>query len=164
MLDTAQIPLLRADDAGGNRRLQSERRPDRYGPIAHLHGVRVTDLGGNQRLVSLDLDHGEVRIGVGADQLGVIFGSRARQTHLNTISLLDHVIVRQDIAIRIDNDAGTEGLAAAACLAVRRSATEWTAEKFLEKLLHGVVACAALLAILIRGRYRPAALGARMRS
>ena len=66
-----------------------------------------------QRVMRFDLDDRQVGVGVGADQLGVVLGGGAGQRDLDPVRLLDHVIVGENVAGRIDDHAGAKRCAAA---------------------------------------------------
>jgi hypothetical protein len=54
-----------------------------------------------------DLQHGEVGLGIAADQPGIEVAAVA-EGDLDLVSAFDDVEVRENIAVRADNDAGTE--------------------------------------------------------
>ena len=97
--------ILRADNPRGHGGLQAKRAADSQHPIANLHAVGIPQLGYRQILVGIDLDHGNIRVFIQADDLGgVLVRIVAIQLHLNLRGLLDHVVVGQNVAALIDND------------------------------------------------------------
>src|SRR6266446_2422397 len=82
--------------------------PTRVRPLADAELVGVTQLGRRQGGGRVDLEHGEIGLRVATDEprreLPLI-----RQTHDDFLSVLDHVVVRQDVPLRIHHDARTGG-------------------------------------------------------
>ena len=76
-------------------------------PVSDLHAFGIAQLGNRQRLVGLDLDHGQIGFLVGTDYLGVMQNSRRiiQQLHPDAIGFLDYVPVGHDVALGIDDDA-----------------------------------------------------------
>ena len=95
------------NDAGGHGFLQSERTADRQHPVSHLHAVRIAQLCDRERLVAFNLDDGQVGFLIRADDFGVAQHSRriVLQLHPNTVCLLHHVAVGDDITLGIDDHA-----------------------------------------------------------
>src|ERR1022692_3914618 len=107
------IALLGADDARRDGGLIAERRTDGNGPIAHLHGVGIAHLGHGQVLLVFHADHRQVRGGVHAHHLGIIFHRIVVELHADAIRLVHHVVVGQNVAGAIHHHARTGGLTAA---------------------------------------------------
>ena len=105
------LPLQRADDAGGDRPVLAERVADRDDRVADLHEVRVrrATSGVSARDASLHLEHGDVGGGIAADdrrrQPLVV-----READLDAARALDDVVVRDDVAGLVDDEAGAERL------------------------------------------------------
>ena len=75
-------------------------------PTRTAVGVRELDVG--QGLAGVDLEHGEVGVRIGADHLrrqlaAVIHGDR------NLAGIGDHVVVGRDVAVLVEDEAGTGG-------------------------------------------------------
>jgi hypothetical protein len=62
--------VLGGDDAGGDGLGEGEGAADGEDPVADLGAVGVAELDGGQRLGRVDLDDGDVGLGVDADDLG----------------------------------------------------------------------------------------------
>src|SRR6185436_4798689 len=100
----------RADDAGRDGALEAERAADGDDAGAHEDVVGVGELQRVQLgLRRVDLDHGDVGRGVGPDDLragllavGERDGDRVRA--------VDDVLVRGDVAVAVDHEAGALGL------------------------------------------------------
>src|SRR6266705_5980961 len=96
--------------------------------------------------MGVDLDDGQVGVGVYADNLGVILRGGPGESDLDTVGFLDYVIVGEDVSIRIDDHAGAKRVAPAA---LRRSApgvaTEGTAEEPVEEIVHRVIRIAVVI-------------------
>ena len=95
-----------ADDAGGHGVGQAEGVADGDHQLADLHLGRVghgdrVKLGGGDA----DLDHGQIAVGIRADQLG-IGGFAVREGDGDDRSALDHVVIGDDMAVRIPDKAG----------------------------------------------------------
>ena len=99
------VAAFGADDSGRDRGLETERRADRYRPFTHLHGIRVPDFDGNQRLTRVDFDHGQVHLGVRANHFGGVFGCVAMQLHSHAGGAVHNVVVGQDIAVLVHDEA-----------------------------------------------------------
>src|ERR1700722_4796687 len=69
------------------------------------------------------------------------------QAYTNSLPLLDHVPVGNDIALRINNHAGAEGTLTNRVVAARTSLSTRAAEKAVEKVIHAPAATAVVLII-----------------
>jgi hypothetical protein len=79
---------------------------DRQHLIAHLQLVGVAQREGGQT-VQLDLEHGQIGVGVGADHLRA--GAAAViELHLDRVGALDHMVVGQDVAVGADDHAAAQ--------------------------------------------------------
>jgi hypothetical protein len=106
--------VLGGDDAGGDGLRQREGAADGLHPVAHLRRVGVAQLDGRQRRAGVDLDHRQIGGLVDADHarrtaqiLGVGIGG---ELDVDLVGLLDHVIVGDDVALGIDDEARAERL------------------------------------------------------
>jgi hypothetical protein len=106
------FPARRAHNSGRHRLLQAEGRADRHGPVAHLDSIGVADRHRRQRRPGIDLDDRNIALAVRADQPRAVFRRVAIQSHANMIHILDHVIVGDDVAVLIDDEAGSRLLPA----------------------------------------------------
>src|SRR5688572_15004699 len=97
---------LGADDAGGDRVLEAERRADRHHPLAHLQLGRVAELHRRQP-ARVDLDHCDVGAAVGADHLGLEL-ALVGEAHVDLVGAVDHVRVGEDVAVGADDEARAE--------------------------------------------------------
>src|SRR5208283_3444237 len=100
------VAAFGGDDAGGDGFLQAERTADSQHPIANLHAIGVAEFGGGQGVIHLNLNDGEIGFLIHADDFGVVAGGTGRfilQLHANAIGLFDHVTVRHDVALGVDN-------------------------------------------------------------
>ncbi len=100
--------IFGADDSGGNRGIQTERAAEGQNPVANLHSIGISELGDGQVVAGLDLDHGEVGVFVEAHDAASVFRGVAVERDLNFGGLIDDVIVGEDEAFFVDNDAGAE--------------------------------------------------------
>ena len=76
-------------------------------PIADLQLVAVAQGGGGQAMVGLDPQHGEVGLFIGLDVRGTKLLA-VGEFHQDFIGPFDDMIVGEDDALGIDDDAGTE--------------------------------------------------------
>ena len=99
----------RRDDADGHGAIETEGVADRDGPLPHPEPVRVAQVGHRQRAGRvLDLDHREIRASVAPHQRGLELAI-VGEAHLDLGRVLDHVVVGQDVATRIHEDARARG-------------------------------------------------------
>jgi hypothetical protein len=103
------VAAARRHDAGRHGAAQAERIADRHDRLADLHLARVSELDGGQRLVALDLEHGEIGLLVTAQQLGRQLAAVV-QGHGDRVGLTGDVVVGHDDAGRIDDEAGADRL------------------------------------------------------
>ena len=125
----------RADDAMGDGVIHAEWRADRDHPLSGLELGRVakTDHG---QIARLDLEQGNVRLFVGANDLGIELAP-VGQAHGHLVRTIDDMIVGEDVTIRGDNETRAGRLALAARLRAARDRAEEPAEDFRHILLVG---------------------------
>ncbi len=102
------VAAARRDDPGRDGAAKPERVADRHYPVADLRRTAVAEADIRQRLIRVDLEDGEIGLGVAADHLGPILGF-ILQDHLDFFGVADHVIVGHDITPRINDEPGSEG-------------------------------------------------------
>ena len=102
------LALDRGDDPRGGRAVEPERVADRDHGIADLDPGRGAELERLQLLgAGIDLEHGDVGRGIGADDLGVEgLAVLAADPDGDLIGALDDVGVGEDVAVGIDHEAG----------------------------------------------------------
>ena len=103
---------LCADNTGRNGGLQAERRTNRNHPIAHLHAVGIADLNRSQRLLGVDFQYRQIRLFIESDYPARGIRFFAGQPDFDAVGLLDDVIVRDDVAILVDDEACSGALGA----------------------------------------------------
>ena len=149
-----------ADDSGGDRFLEPERRADGHRPVAHLHALGIGDGDGLQGMVRVDFQDGDVGFAVEADQLGAIFGIVAVELHLDVVDGIaflgrDHVLVGDDVAVLIDDEPGAGLLALGIVLGCSRPGA-WLPKKRRNRSAGGIFAVLLLIVALVaageRGR------------
>ena len=99
----ADVAALGRDNAGGHGAAKAVRIADRHHPVAdsrHLLGET------HERVVAglVDLDHGDVGLRVGADDLGVE-GLAVIHSHGDGLGVLHHMIVGDDVAVGGNEEA-----------------------------------------------------------
>ena len=99
-----------ADDAARDGLFEAEGRTDGEDPVSDFERVGVAEFGGGEE-VGLDSDDGDFGGRVGADDLGFELAP-VGQADGDLIGSGDDVIVGQDVAVGIDDDARAEPLAA----------------------------------------------------
>ena len=89
---------------------KAERTADGEDPVADVHAVGVAQLGGGQRLLGVNLDDGQIGFPVHTDHGRVVGhgGGIVHQLHANAVGFLHHVVVGDDVALGIDDDAGAQ--------------------------------------------------------
>lgn len=95
-----------ADDAGGDGLADAEGVADGEDDVTDAAGFGVAE-GDDRWFIDTDLQDGEVGIRVGADEFG-LGDATIGQGDLDFIGALDDVVIGQDIALWIDDDAGAE--------------------------------------------------------
>ena len=108
------VAVARRDDAGRHRAAEAERIADRHHPVADAHLVGIAELHRHQRLRRLELQHREVGLLVDADQLGLDLGAVV-EDDLDLVGIRDDVVVGDDDARGIDDEAGAERLVLRGC-------------------------------------------------
>ena len=97
--------LKRAHDSGGDGALEAEGIADRNDRVADVDRVGIAE---RQRPESarlrVDLEDGDVRGGIAPDHLGV-HAVLAGEVHLDLARAFDHVVVRDDVAGVVDDEA-----------------------------------------------------------
>src|SRR5207247_556229 len=100
--------LHRADDAGRDRAVEAERVADRDDLIADPHAVRAPE---RQRLertrLDVHLEHGDVGRRIDSDHLR-LEALVVREADLDNARSLDDVVVRDDVAGLVDDEARAE--------------------------------------------------------
>src|SRR5690606_12430809 len=124
------VALPRRDDPGGNGPAEPERIADRDHPVADARLGRVAELQERQRLLRLHLEQGDVGFRVTSDERR---GQRrlVMEADEDLVGVLDDMVVGDDVAVRVDHEAGTERRRPPR----RRIRTLLALEEFLEKLL-----------------------------
>ncbi len=166
--------VLGGDDAGGDGLGEGEGAADGEHPVADLGAVGVAELDGGERLGRVDLDDGDVGLGIDADDLGgtaFVVGvvGIGGELDVDLVGFVDDVVVGDDVAAGVDDEAGAEGLALAAGVVVTLVAAlaALAAEEAVEEVLHvaGGLVVAAVGGVgleLQRALLRAAAAGARV--
>ena len=114
-----EAATLGADDACGNRRVETERVANGDGPLTNLHVVTIAERDGVQVLRTVNLDQSNVGIGVGANHSRIVLAVVV-QCYLKLLGTINHVIVGHDIAIITDNHARTAAFGLGLALLLRR--------------------------------------------
>ena len=99
-----------ADDPRGRGAREPEWVADRDDGIPDLHGARVPELErGQTPRARVDAEHGDVGGGVAADERGP-HRVAVREADLDLVGTLDHVVVRDDVAGLVDDEARAQCL------------------------------------------------------
>ena len=149
--------VLGGDDAGGDSLRKGKGAADGFNPIADLRPVGVAHLDGGQGRAGVDLDDGEVGGLVDADDARgtaeVLRIGIGGELDVNLVGLFDDVVVGDDVALGIDDEAGAEGLADLAVVAAVALVGDLAAEEAIEEVLE--VVCALALALTLPAGRRP---------
>ena len=94
----------------------------------------------------VDLDDGDVGLGVDADDVGgtAVVGrvvGIGGELDVDLVGLVDDVVVGDDVAARVDDEAGAEGFALVAAGAVIAAIATLAAEEAVEEVLHVAGVC-----------------------
>src|SRR5215208_5344774 len=103
----ADVAVARRYDTGRDRAAEAERVADRNHPLAEPQLVGIAELHRDQRLRRLELQDRNVGLLVDADQLGLDLGAVVHD-HVDLVGIRDDVIVGDDDARFIDDEAGAE--------------------------------------------------------
>ena len=122
------VAAARRDDAGRDRAAEAEGIAHREHPVADARRVGIAEGNARQGLAGIDFQQGDIRLLVGADQLGRIVLAVV-EGHDDIARLFDHMVVGHHIARGIDDEARTERRYVLASLAM--------AAEVMEELLEG---------------------------
>ena len=100
--EESNVSTLGADNSGRNSGGEVQRVAHREHPFTHANVIRVPQGEGVELRGGVDLQDGEVRAGVAAQQLRLI-GRPVGQIHANFPRSLDDVMVRDNEAILLQN-------------------------------------------------------------
>ncbi len=132
------VAVARRHDAGGDRAAQAERVADGDDPFAEAKRIGVAELHRLERLGRLDPQHCQIGLLILADNLG-LEPRAVGQDHVDLVGFGDHVVVGDDDAGRIDDEAGTErtdpARRAIGGLLIVATLSAAVLEEFLEELL-----------------------------
>jgi len=103
----ADIAVAGGDDAGCDGAAEAERVADSDDPLADFGGIRRRPRNGRQRIAGLELQQGQVDGFVGTDQLGPEHAA-IRQDDVDLVCAFDDVVVGDDIAGGVDDEAGAK--------------------------------------------------------
>src|ERR1019366_9977713 len=100
---------------GGDGLRQREGAANGFNPVAHLRHVGVAKLDDRQRGTDVDFDHCQVGRLVYADYAGrtaqILAVRVGGELYINLVGLLNHVVVGDDVALGVDDEARAERLA-----------------------------------------------------
>jgi hypothetical protein len=100
---------------------QTERVADGHRPVSDLEGVGVAELEGREGLLRGDPDDRDVGAGVAAHHLALVLMA-VRELDDDGVGAVDHVVVGDDDAVFVDEEARAEALGLAAPAAARDEA------------------------------------------
>jgi hypothetical protein len=120
----------RRNDALRHRLADAEGIADRDDEIAHFNRVRIAKLEHRESLVALDLEHGQIRARIAQHDLGFEF-AMIRQRDLHLRHPLDDMMIGDDEAGGIDDDARAERLGGARIVAL--ASEEATEDRIVEQ-------------------------------
>ncbi len=106
LVRSRHLAVQSADDPARHGFLEAERASDRNHGVTDLELVRIAELHRmKQRRRRVDLDHGQVRRRVGADDRGLV-RVPVPEPDRDTVRLVDDVLVRDDVPVAVDHEAG----------------------------------------------------------
>ncbi len=103
------VALERRDDARGDALAELERRTDRHDQLADLELAAVA-LGQRRVARVVDLDHGHVRLLVGADHRRLGFDA-VIEGHGDLLGIFDDVVVGQDVTVVVVDETRPDPMA-----------------------------------------------------
>ncbi len=150
--------VLGGDDAHRDGLVEVERIADGHDPLADADAIRVAQRQRRQALLDIDLQKGEIRRRILPDEPGgVLF--LVVDPDLDLVGALDDVVIRHDVAVFRDDEAGASLdflvlLVIGTLAAAVGTATARGAEKELERIAfaEGVLVAAAAVALDDVGR------------
>src|SRR6185312_8288143 len=98
-----QIAPGSAYDARGYRSFQPEGRANRYCPIANLNTIGICKLDGRKLPPGIHFDDGQVTLRVDTHNARTVFRVVVNETDFDSIGFIDHVIIRNNVAVLIDD-------------------------------------------------------------
>ncbi len=140
-LTVLDIARLGADNPGRHRGVESERAAYRQHPVTHTHGIGISELGGREGFARVEFDHGQVRLLIGAHELGDV-APRVFipvDEHPNAVHRLvfavthHHVIVGEDVAAPVQDHTRAQALLPQ--ISLRSVGTEQAIEEIVERRL-----------------------------
>ena len=129
------VAVARRDDAGGHRAAEAERIADGDDPFAEPQLVGIAELHRLERLVGMHAQQRQVALGVLADQLRRQLGAVV-EDDVDLVGVGDDVIIGDDEAGRIDDEAGAERGHAVRHLILVAGAAAMVLEELIEELFH----------------------------
>mmetsp|Transcript_18171 Transcript_18171/g.45831 ORF Transcript_18171/g.45831 Transcript_18171/m.45831 type:complete len:468 (+) Transcript_18171:138-1541(+) len=108
------LPVLARDDAGGEGVVLAKGVSDGDGDLSDLDGCRRAELQGDKVLLGgVDLEHGNVLVGVYARELRVVYllvAIGVREGDLGGVNLVDDVKVGDNVALLVPHEAAAHAL------------------------------------------------------
>ena len=95
------------DDARGDGAAETEGVADRDHRLAEHDVTGAAELGGREALVRDDLEDGDVVLLVGADETGLVLAT-VEEADRDAVGAADDVVVRDHVALLVDDHAGAE--------------------------------------------------------
>jgi len=106
VVDAELVAAQRRDDAAGHGLADAEGIADGQHLVAHLQFVGAAQHD-HRQLVELDLEHGQVGVGIGADHLAARVAAVVERD-LDLVGALDHVVVGEDVTIGAHDHAAAQ--------------------------------------------------------
>src|SRR6184192_721241 len=127
------VARRRRDDPDGHRAIEAEGVADRDRPLADAELVGVAELRDRQQRRRIHLEHGEVGLRIATHELrGEL--PPVREAHGDVLSVLDDVVVRQDVSFGIHDHARAARARVLARTPAEEALVELLAEEFPEPL------------------------------
>src|SRR5262249_30587697 len=124
--------------------------------IANLNGFGIRDGHRRERPPGINFDYSQVGFKIGANQPSAVIARIAMKSYFDPAGVLDHVIIRDDVAVLIDDEARAGGFRRARfvrTIKVASASRSAIAEELPEKILRTLT-----LALTFRRRYMKARL------
>ena len=122
VIGAGQLAPARRDDPGRDREPLPQRVAHRHHPVTDPHRIAVAKRDEGQRRVAFHLQQRDIRLEIGADQLG-LKPLAGKELDLDLIGALDDMVVGDDVTIGRDHKARAQRFGALRFLTLRSRGT-----------------------------------------
>jgi len=141
------------DDAGGDSLSEGKGAADGFNPVPNLGLIGISHFYGWERGTAVDFDDREIRSFVGADDAGgtaeILRVRIAGKLDEDLVGFFDHVVIGDDVALGVDDEARTQRLANLSIIAAVTLIRYLSTEEAVEEVLEIVLTLTALVLIIV---------------